>query len=431
MDLEKKTLKKLLQSIGVKVPNSVVKRLLDTPVGTTLRGLSDALDSLNIDNDVYQLPPEYLKELDYPYVMVLPHREDAFAVVENEENRIKAMPEWKGVVLVARKTSETFIYKNVWLRNAVGYIIDNQMYLIIATLLFLFIVFAWPGLRVVCHSVMSALGIWVSTILLRRDYGGDILEKYCKIGKVVDCEQVLSSKGSLLFGLFRMSDLAFLFFSTQLFFALIANSDLLGYAFLLLLVGCCFTLYSVIYQIAVIRKICLYCMAINLMVWIDTIMFAFNRITINLQTPFVLILSGVVAYVTWYIVIHYLSVASQNESFKHRDSALYNKELFDWLLSKERPIEEVDDKYADVGGVGEDNIITLFVHPGCKKCKRVYKYIPELRKVAKVKTVSLASNDIDLNEYCRKNHIDKTPTIVFNGRELPELYSVENLKYVL
>ena len=42
-----------LQVLGVKVPHSVVRHLLDTPVGMTLRGISDALDLLQIENNVY------------------------------------------------------------------------------------------------------------------------------------------------------------------------------------------------------------------------------------------------------------------------------------------------------------------------------------------------------------------------------------------
>ena len=51
-------LKTMLQRLDVKVPDSVIEHLLDTPVGASLRGISDALDSLNIDNNVYQLPKE-------------------------------------------------------------------------------------------------------------------------------------------------------------------------------------------------------------------------------------------------------------------------------------------------------------------------------------------------------------------------------------
>lgn len=90
------TLNQFLQSLGIKVPNSVIRELLETPVGTTLRGLSDALDSLDIENNVYQLPEEYLKELDYPYLMVLPNRKKGFAVITDDNNKEMIMSNWEG-----------------------------------------------------------------------------------------------------------------------------------------------------------------------------------------------------------------------------------------------------------------------------------------------------------------------------------------------
>ena len=142
-------------------------------------------------------------------------------------------------------------------------------------------------------------------------------------------------------------------------------------------------------------------------------------------------MSGCVAYILWLFVSRYLALTAQNASLKSKVSALYNRDLFDWLLSKERQIDDVDDKYADVGGEDNGDVITMFVHPNCKNCKRVYQHISELRKKTIVKTVSLASNDAELREYCKRNKINKTPTIVFNGKELPDIYDVEDLKYVI
>ena len=421
-------LKELLHILGVEVPNIVIKHMLDTPVGNTMRGISDALDSLYIENNVYNLPEEYLSELRYPYLMVLPHRKDTFAIITNDNERKKALPDWEGVVLTARKTDKTTIYKYVKLRNIIEWIVSHQICIACAILLAGLIVNAFPDYIAICHIVISGIGLWISYILLNKEYGGSTIDKYCKIGKFIDCEQVLDSKGSYFLNIFKMSDLTFLFFSTQIF---LIHNDWQSYSFLLTLTGCSFTLYSVVYQIAVIRKICLLCMSINLIVWLDTIIFILSHTTISPNTPFSLISSGCIAYLLWLLVSRNLSLSIQNTSLTSKVSALYNKDLFDWLLSKERQIENIDDKYADIGKEDYRDVITLFVHPNCKNCKRVYQYIPELRKKVIVKVVSLASNDIELHEYRKRNRIDKTPTIIFNGKELPEIYSIDDLKYII
>lgn len=425
------TLKTLLQHLGIAIPNSVINHLLYTPIGASLRGISDALDSLNIGNNVYQLPKEYLKELDYPYIMVLPNQKETFCVVANDAERDVAIPAWGGIVLTAQKTASTPTYKYVWLRNVVDNIINHQLSWIIATLIIAYFCFYKPTFFSVSHAILSGLGLWISTMLLEKEYLGGKHEKFCKIGSVIDCEQVLNSKGSQIMGIFKMSDFAFMFFTTHLLLFLMANDSWFGYSFLLLLAGCTFTLYSVVYQIVGIHKICIYCMAINIIVWLDMTIFMLNHSQIDLHNPFLFILAAAMTYIIWRLVARYLPLASQINPLKSKVAGMYNRELFDLLLSKERGIAPVDDKYADIGGTDNGDVITIFVHPNCKNCKRVYRFIPDLRKDAIVKTVSLADGDAKLREYCRTNQINKTPTIVFNGRVLPEIYDIEDLKYLI
>lgn len=423
-------LRNLLHELGVKVPNSIIRHQLETPVGNTMRGISDALDSLNIENSVYNLPEEFLSELEYPYLMVLPHRKDTFVIVTNDIEKKEALPDWEGVVLTAMKTDKTPIYKYLWLRNVAEWFTSHQIQIICIMLLVGLIINAFPDYMAICHIMISTICLWISYILFNKEHNNGYKDNYCKIGRFIDCEQVLESKGSHFFNIFKMSDLSFLYFSTQLILLFLVHNDWQGYFLLLALSGCIFTLYSVVYQIAIIRKVCLYCMSINLLVWLDTFFFLLNQIAISIKNPFSMIISGCIAYMLWLQVSRYLTLTIQNTSLMNKASTLYNRELFDWLLSKERQIDNVDDKYADVSGEDNGDIITVFVHPNCKNCKKVYQYISELRKKVIVKVVSLASNDDELHEYCKKNKIEKTPTIIFNGRELPEIYSIEDMKYI-
>ena len=51
------------------------------PMGNTLRGISDALDEFHIVHEVYQLPAEYLKELECPFISVI--QNGHFCIVKN------------------------------------------------------------------------------------------------------------------------------------------------------------------------------------------------------------------------------------------------------------------------------------------------------------------------------------------------------------
>lgn len=421
-----------LQVLGVKVPHSVVRHLLDTPVGMTLRGISDALDLLQIENNVYQLPKEYLKELDYPYLMVLPNSKEGFVIITNDNDKEKALPKWDGVVLAAQTTNATPIYKYVWIQDFIDRIYTNRLSAILILVVLSFLILNQHSIITAFHVMLSLIGIWITTIMLKKEYFIDnSSDRYCKIGKYVNCEEVLNSKGSRLFGLFRLSDMSLLFFLTLLFLVMVTGKGWQDFSVLMLAGGCCFTIYSVVYQIAVVRKICLYCFLIVIIIWLDTILLTHNMASIHLSISFHHVFSASVAYTVYCLITKNLSLSEQNVILKNNETVLYKRELFDWLLSRERKIEEIDNKYADISGNADGDVITLFVHPKCKNCERVYQHIPKLRTKATVKIVSLDSVDGGLIEYCEKNHIYKTPTVVVNGRELPDIYSAKDLIYVL
>ena len=425
-------LRLLLQKLGVKVPNSVIRHLLDTPVGNTMRGISDALDSLNIENDVYQLPVEYLNELEYPYLMVLPNSKDWFAVITNDSDKEKALPKWQGVVLAAKRTNATPIYKYVWLRNAIDNICNSCLEPTFSAIVVAFAMLLQPNLFTISHIFLSLIGIWVSISLLRKDYSeGNSTGRYCKIGRFIDCQSVLDSKGSRLWRFLRLSDLGFLFFSTQLFLVLISNNGWQTYSIILLIIGCCFTVYSIVYQITIIHKVCLYCMSVNLIIWLDTILITTHAPLPKVGTPYIFIFSGLISYLIWSFTVHNMSLSRQTYSLRNRLSVLYRRRLFEWLLSQERELEEICDNYAECSGMNGTDTITVFVHPQCNKCKTVEAAIPQLSQIARVKIVSLTAKVQEVRHYCERNQIVRTPTIVVNGHELPEVYGIEDLKYIL
>lgn len=66
-----------LRSLTVKVSRTTVCRLLDSPLGNTMQGISDALNALHVNNVVYQLQPKYLEKLHGPFItnwkQAIPH----------------------------------------------------------------------------------------------------------------------------------------------------------------------------------------------------------------------------------------------------------------------------------------------------------------------------------------------------------------------
>lgn len=74
-----------LRSLTVKVSRTTVCRLLDSPLGNTMQGISDALNALHVNNVVYQLQPKYLEKLHGPFITQLETSHSTFCLVEKIE----------------------------------------------------------------------------------------------------------------------------------------------------------------------------------------------------------------------------------------------------------------------------------------------------------------------------------------------------------
>ena len=113
-----------LRLLSVKVSRSTVHRLLDTPLGDSIRGISDALDVLHVKNEVYQLPShDYFPQLEAPFITILKVDRNQFCVVTKKDDFIveflngdgkkhhtsvdKFLQHWAGTVLFGEATEKT------------------------------------------------------------------------------------------------------------------------------------------------------------------------------------------------------------------------------------------------------------------------------------------------------------------------------------
>ena len=64
IDYTMSILHRYLKELSIKVSYGRIRKLLATPMGCSVRGISDALDSLHITHEVYQLPATYLSKIE-------------------------------------------------------------------------------------------------------------------------------------------------------------------------------------------------------------------------------------------------------------------------------------------------------------------------------------------------------------------------------
>ena len=107
-----------LRSLTVKVSRTTVCRLLDSPLGNTMQGISDALNALHVNNVVYQLQPKYLEKLHGPFITQLETSHSTFCLVE-KMTLSKILCKWKqdSVISFSLYLDSVFKYKHKLVHN--------------------------------------------------------------------------------------------------------------------------------------------------------------------------------------------------------------------------------------------------------------------------------------------------------------------------
>ncbi|WP_291530694.1 vitamin K epoxide reductase family protein [Bacteroides sp. UBA939] len=495
-----------LQALSVKVSRSTVHRLLDTPLGDSMRGISDALDSLHINNAVYQLPKEYLDKLESPCIAITNDNDSSFCLVEKIEkahvtitiphgqhlrvSRQQFLQKWTGGILWGEVTEATIQEKNCWLKDTSAWVLQHKLPLagILAVLLILFGTSNHYSAGMILYLFTLCAGVFVSSaILYKETINSRFLHRFCHIGKVIDCNEVLHSKGSQIIGV-GLGELALIYFCTLVLFALVRPHDFFYISVICSIVALAFTIYSVIYQVFIIRKGCALCMLINLIIWINGIaLFLLKgslKAVFSIQTILSLIAIGSICLVGWLQIKTLLKVSKKKEQLDIRFASLLNPEAFQKLLSLQPQIEEmITQNIALHNQETGDNEVMIVTNPNCKNCAKIHRHVKEIASKAPVSLVLLTfPNDrqgekiaqiiitvyhIDgwnkamqlLEEwyetkrikevdeysittevqdlwmkqqvYCRQQGINKTPSVIVNKRYIPEVYPVSNLRYVL
>ena len=129
-----------LRTLSVKVSRDTVHRLLSTPLGGGMRGISDALDALYIKNEVFRLlSRDYFLKLETPFITMLEVDKKSFCVVTKKDDFIvefingeggkrhvkvdKFLQHWTGTVLLGEPTEATPNEQFYIMRNIVFYLL--------------------------------------------------------------------------------------------------------------------------------------------------------------------------------------------------------------------------------------------------------------------------------------------------------------------
>ena len=493
-----------LRALHVKVSTMTVHRLLDTPLGNSMRDISDALDSLHVSNAAYQLPKEYLDELEAPCIVILNDNDSPFCLIEKiEETHItlshsqrlrvskqQFLQKWTGTVLVGEVTESTIQEKNCKLKDIAMWIQRHQLLLagIIAILLILYSTKRNYSTGISLYLVTLCTGLLISSAILYKETANSrFLHRFCHIGKTIDCNEVLHSKGSHIIGM-GLGELSLLYFSALLLFTLICPHEFYCISIICSIIAIGFTLYSVIYQLFIIRKGCMLCMLINLIVWSSCVILYIQKGQFNKEFSLSAMLSftaiACICLTGWLQIKALLKIKEEGKQFKVQFSNLLNPDNFQKLLFAETQIGAmVNKEIALHNQISSTTQLMIVTNPNCKNCARIHSHIKEIASNVSISLVLLTFPKDGIGEkvaktiiaayrtdgwekaitaleewyknhkikgidkyaitaeeqriwkqqqiYCSQQHISQTPSMIIDGYYVPEFYQLKELKYVL
>ena len=493
-----------LRALHVKVSTMTVHRLLDTPLGNSMRDISDALDSLHVSNAAYQLPKEYLDELEAPCIVIMNDNDSPFCLIEKiEETHItlshsqrlrvskqQFLQKWTGTVLVGEVTESTIQEKNCKLKDIAMWIQRHQLLLagIIAILLILYSTKRNYSTGISLYLVTLCTGLLISSAILYKETANSrFLHRFCHIGKTIDCNEVLHSKGSHIIGM-GLGELSLLYFSALLSFTLICPHEFYCISIICSIIAIGFTLYSVIYQLFIIRKGCMLCMLINLIVWSSCVILYIQKGQFNKEFSLSAMLSftaiACICLTGWLQIKALLKIKEEGKQFKVQFSNLLNPDNFQKLLFAETQIGAmVNKEIALHNQISSTTQLMIVTNPNCKNCARIHSHIKEIASNVSISLVLLTFPKDGIGEkvaktiiaayrtdgwekaitaleewyknhkikgidkyaitaeeqriwkqqqiYCSQQHISQTPSMIIDGYYVPEFYQLKELKYVL
>lgn len=405
--------KRLIRLLKIKVSDaSIEENLLSHPDFPSLFSISDCFDRWRIDNAALKLDRESFAELEAPFItsvrkedqmnfVVVTKITDAEVVVSFDDGKIRMPKEdffqvWSGSVLLAEKNDysgeNNFEEKKKQERlDSVGLV----SLILGAGVLLLYViinwrVYSWQSISV---GIIYILGIMVSALLVSIQNGSSNID-ICKHGDKSDCNLVLSSNSSHIFGI-SLSEIGIFFFSFNFIILSYASGDIHSNYFSILgiisLISLPFTLFSIYYQWKVVKSWCILCLSVQVMLWLN---FILTYKYIDLTNPIfgAITDSLLVAFLLGCIQLGLTPILKKSKEYKKWKFQYLqlktNKELFLNHLRGQPPMPKLhrNPKALVLGNPLAEHTITIITNPFCEPCAKRHKELEEvLRSSEKIK----------------------------------------------
>lgn len=301
--------------------------------------------------------------------------------------------EWKGIVLYLEGVDEE--KQNVLKKKqkeAVWNKVVTSVFLAIFCigLLYAFAIQSVLGRMLVVTLLWVKLaGMVVILSLVKQGIGisGNIENRLCRISRAVDCRAVLDSPASKLFTRFSFSDIGFVYFVGGFLLLLVlgvmegkVGEEILSFLQLLSFCSIPYILFSVFYQLVVVKKVCLFCLFTVLLLMLEVVCFVcMKKVELKIDIPIGLCLTAF--FVLLYQLLMY--VKYKYNSYKQLENVEFecmrikrDEDVFKALLSKQADlIQNENPVCAFLGNPNGSIRLTVVLSLYCTGCANLFRRI--------------------------------------------------------
>jgi uncharacterized membrane protein len=402
-------LQKAIKTHRIKVANSSVKEfLLSHPRYPSLKSVCDGLSKWKINHYPLKLSKEEILDLEPPYIAHMGSANGQLAFVEkNKDSKItfflnkkemfvKSTTEFSAnlsggiIVLDPDKNSGETGYRE---KRDTKIIQSSLLPMLIITMI---LVGAYVLLSETVPSFYSSsnfpflfvtktIGITASIFLLLHEFKvhTSLSDKICGFSSGIDCDSVLSSDASRIFGNINLADAGIIYFTSTLIYVLSSGTpDQLWLLSAISAVSIVFPVYSIYYQGFRLKKWCSICLVVQVTLIAEFIILFPLLGLISITLVDILRLAAFFTLVTA-IWILYKSYFELSGDFNHENYSYLrfksNPGIFKFLLQENGYTDIPENSGSLVFGNPDAMVkVTAFLSLNCNPCANAFKEIKDL-----------------------------------------------------
>lgn len=391
---------RFLKSLKIPVSRRYVENLiLSHPDYPSLLSIADTFERLGINYCASKIKKEQLNNTAFPYLLPISSGQEEIIFIEKEADlnkNEKQLHHWDGVIFQAEATHTINDKENnlIYSRENIFKGLSIILVCVFGTLLILPFINTFRWINIILLST-SGGGSLVGYSLVTRDLGlkNRVIEALCHAGKNTNCDKILNSEYSRVWGIIKFSDLTLSYFVVQsILFSLLTAMPATAPSILCFLSSMSLLtiptiLFSIYYQYYKARTWCKLCLIINFILIAQASLFAYqiikNPIQLNNISALTLLFSlliFVAISTTLLLVKGNIERINKAEQEGAKSSRLKNSlSVFTYLLFKQRTIDATPFKAELLIGNPDAPIkIIMASNLYCNPCKEQHEKASQL-----------------------------------------------------